>query len=80
MTEPCLILPDAILDDGVLRHLLDIHPDQIARARRSGELKYSRRGGRFFYVGQWVLDWLAGGVDQVAPGERQEAECQAVGQ
>jgi hypothetical protein len=72
MTEPCTIPPDAILDDSAVRHALGIHPDQLARARRRGGLRYSRRGGRNYYLGRWLLDWLTGDSAHAAGHERAE--------
>jgi hypothetical protein len=79
MTEPCLLSPDAIYDDLLLRQVLGLHLDQIARARRSGELRHSKRGGRYFYRGDWVIGWLTGDGDESTAGETQQVETLAVG-
>jgi len=31
----------------------------LDRARRAGELKFTRKGGRIHYLGAWILDWIA---------------------
>jgi hypothetical protein len=38
--------------------LLGLKPDHLGRARRNGELRFSRRGSKHFYIGSWVMDWL----------------------
>jgi hypothetical protein len=67
MDSPVQIPPDSILDDALIRQLLGIKADQLARARRAGELRFSRRGGRHFYIGKDVQQWIAGGADRDQP-------------
>lgn len=50
--------PEAIFDDASLCASLDLGAQTIARARRAGQLRYTRKGNRILYLGQWVLDWL----------------------
>ena len=52
--------PQTIFTDGGLRLLLGLPSATLARARREGRLRYTRRGKRIFYTGEWVLDWLVG--------------------
>lgn len=58
LLEPARIDPDGIYHDGQARLLLDLPGSTLARARREGTLKYSRRGGRILYQGAWLLAWL----------------------
>jgi hypothetical protein len=58
MIEPLRIDPQALYDDGTLRLTLGLTDAALARARRSGALRYSRCGLRTLYRGQWLLDWL----------------------
>ena len=58
MENSFLIEPDGIYDDGSLHLALGVTPATLARARRSGELRFSRKGKRTFYLGKWVLDWI----------------------
>jgi len=60
MTRPYAIDPAAFYDDATLHKELRIRFASLTRARESGELKYTRRGGRIMYLGRWVLDWLTG--------------------
>jgi hypothetical protein len=60
MVNPVCIDPAAVYDDGSLLLTLDIPAGTLARARRNGELRYTRQGRRTLYLGKWVLDWLEG--------------------
>jgi hypothetical protein len=60
MHEPVSIKPDAVYDDGALNLSLGLTPSTLAKARRSGELRFNRQGKRTLYLGQWVLNWLQG--------------------
>ena len=57
-TEPVTIDPGAVYTDAALRLALGLSYDALARARKSEGLRYTRRGGRFFYTGKAILDWL----------------------
>ena len=59
MHEPAKIDPTAVFDDGALHVLLGLTATSIAKARRTGNLRFSRKGQRILYLGQWVLDWIA---------------------
>jgi hypothetical protein len=50
--------PHAIYDDGALYCELGLTAATLARARRSGLLRYTRQGKRVLYLGEWVLEWL----------------------
>jgi hypothetical protein len=54
------IVPDAIYAEGELRLLLDLPSATLTRERRSGRLRSRRVGPRTYYLGRWVLEWLAG--------------------
>jgi len=34
----------------------------LSRARRDGELRFTRKGKRILYMGEWILDWLSADV------------------
>ena len=55
---PYTIDASCFYDDAMLRRNLGVRLAALVRARESGELRYTRRGGRILYFGQWVLDWL----------------------
>jgi hypothetical protein len=58
MIEPVLIEPEALYDDSALRLTLGVTSATLANARRTGMLRYSRRGKRTLYKGSWILAWL----------------------
>jgi hypothetical protein len=58
MQQKFSIAPDSVYDDGSLYLALGLTPATLAQARRSGTLRFSRKGKRTFYLGQWILDWL----------------------
>lgn len=58
MAETFAIDPDAIYDDGTLVLALGLTFATLGRARRAGELRYTRKGKRVLYRGQWLIDWL----------------------
>lgn len=58
MQQQVSIAPDDVLDDGALYLALGLTPATLSQARRSGALRFSRKGKRTFYLGQWVLDWI----------------------
>jgi hypothetical protein len=60
------ILADAIYDDRFL-YGLDLSAQTLARARRDGTLRYTRKGKRILYLGEWILAWLKN--ETVATGE-----------
>ena len=59
MHEPITVEPMALYDDGALHMLLGLTPASLAKARHGGALRYSRKGKRILYRGQWILDWIA---------------------
>jgi hypothetical protein len=65
LTEPVPIRvdPAAFYDDDRIFGLLGIHRKELARARRSGQLRFVRRGRRILYLGQSLLDWLTADLD-----------------
>jgi hypothetical protein len=50
--------PIRIYDDVALYDALGISSRTLSRARCRSELRFTRKGNRTLYVGQWVLDWL----------------------
>ncbi len=54
-----IIAPNGVYDDGVLVLGLGLTHATLARDRRGGLLRFTRKGKRTLYLGQWVLDWMA---------------------
>ncbi len=66
----CVIDPHAVYDVGGARAALRLNRTTIRREVREGRLRVSCRAGRYYILGQWLLDWLAAG-----PPPRQRAPC-----
>jgi hypothetical protein len=58
MSVGVLIHPRAVYDDASLYEALDVGAATLSKARTSGQLRFTRKGQRTFYLGQWILDWL----------------------
>lgn len=71
--SPPRIDPGAVYSDGDLRLMLGVSSAALARARRSGQLRYSRPGRSVLYRGQWVIDWLEGDANQRPQRHQEEA-------
>ncbi len=68
MIEPVSIDPEALYDDGSLRQALGLTDAALAKARRSGTLRYTRQGKRTLYLGKWILAWLESAAAPQAEG------------
>lgn len=58
MSGPYTIAADALYDDDALCKSLGLRRGSLDKARKSGDLKHTRRGGRVLYLGRWVQAWL----------------------
>ena len=50
--------PNSIYDDGALVLALGVTHATLARARRDGHLRFTRKGKRVLYLGHWITEWL----------------------
>jgi hypothetical protein len=57
---PFVIRPEGFYTDVMLTHDFGFQYAVIDRARKSGELRSTRRGGRVLFLGRWIIDWLIG--------------------
>jgi hypothetical protein len=69
MQQQVSIAPNGVYDDGALYMALGLTSATLAQARRSGNLRFSRKGKRTFYLGEWVLDWLKADSGKEVPHE-----------
>lgn len=60
MTAPATIQHDAYYDVDVIARELGLRANAVERARKSGELRSTKRGGRVLYRGSWIDSWLSG--------------------
>jgi hypothetical protein len=57
--QPVRIEPDAWYADADLRLILRLPGATLQRARKTGELRHTRRGITAWHRGAWVIDWLS---------------------
>ncbi len=66
MTDPANDVPEvrplAVYTLDSAAALLGLAPTCLPRAVRAGQLRVSRRGGRYFVLGKWLIEWLEGGT------------------
>jgi hypothetical protein len=72
-TTAISIDPTGIYDDALLCDLLGVSAQTLTRARRSGDLRHTRKGQRILYLGNWVLEWLQVDAHQDAAGGPSDA-------
>ena len=58
---PPVIELNAVFTRDSLRAALGLREYTIKREIREGRLRGSKRAGRHFFLGEWVLEWLRGG-------------------
>jgi hypothetical protein len=58
MPDTITIQPTGIYATHDLCAMLDVSPQTVADARRTGALRFVRRGRRVIFLGEWVLCWL----------------------
>ena len=69
MVRSAVIEPRAYYDDGLIYQSLQISPSTLAKARKCGALRFTRKGQRTLYLGQWLLDWLNTDAGQTGEGD-----------
>src|SRR4051812_4101706 len=58
---PATIVPTMIMSVVDATALLGLPANCLPREIRKRRLRASRRGGCYWLLGQWLLDWIAGG-------------------
>jgi hypothetical protein len=58
--RPHVIHPDAVYTLASLRQL-HVTASLIRSERRAGRFRLARRGGRYYVLGRWILEWLESG-------------------
>jgi hypothetical protein len=74
MAGTILIEPNGVYDDGALVLALGLTFEALARARKEKVLRFTRKGKRTLYMGQWVLEWLADEPHAKTPRQRLRKE------
>lgn len=61
MNAPHVIQSQAVYDREAARIALGLTKTTLARELRLGRLRCSKRAGRYYILGDWLLEWLANG-------------------
>jgi hypothetical protein len=61
MKLPHEIRPNAVYDGVSARVALSLTKNTLAREIRLGRLRVARRAGRYWILGEWILEWLRAG-------------------
>ena len=75
MLDHLPIDPNGIYYDGTLVLALDLTHAALNRARRSGQLRFTRQGRRILYRGKWIIDWLEQSAQVGRKGAAEEAQA-----
>jgi hypothetical protein len=60
-SEPAIIHPTGVYQVVHVRAMLGLRQSSLRREIREGRLRVNKRCGKYFFLGQQLLDWLAGG-------------------
>jgi hypothetical protein len=61
VTPVHVIMPTAVYTADQAQRILRLRPSTIRREVREGRLRVSRRGGRYYLLGEWLIEWLRAG-------------------
>jgi hypothetical protein len=61
LSQPHVVCPTTIYSAPQLRAALGLRSSTLRREIRLGNLRVSKRAGRYFFLGAWVLQWLEAG-------------------
>ena len=61
MKAPFEIDPDGVYTPAIISERLGLTKGTLPREIRLRRLRVSKRAGRYFLLGVWVLEWLRGG-------------------
>jgi hypothetical protein len=67
-SAPHVIDPYGVYSLAAAIAALGLRRSTIRRELRLGHLTVSKRAGKYFILGQWLIDWIEGGV--VRPQQR----------
>jgi len=56
-----IIMRNAVYDLETARSALGLSKNTLNREVRLGRLRVSKRAGKYFMLGEWLLDWLRAG-------------------
>lgn len=63
------VRPEAFYAEEVVRERLGLSESTLASARKSGALRYAKRGHRVLIRGDWLRAWLEADADREPEGQ-----------
>jgi hypothetical protein len=77
MKFPCEITPGHVYDLQSVRAALGLPKSTLPREIRLGRLRVSKRAGRYFILGEWLMEWLRDGevCNRVRAGQTIRQTC-----
>lgn len=58
---PHVIHPDAVYLREDFRRVFQVRASTLRREVREGRLRISKRAGRYYLLGRWIIEWLEAG-------------------
>jgi hypothetical protein len=58
---PAVIAPTGVYTAPQVRVMLGLRQSSLRREIREGRLRVNKRCGKYFFLGEQLLDWLRGG-------------------
>jgi Helix-turn-helix domain len=75
LPAPHVVDPNGIYLVQTFEKLLHLKRSTVRREVREGRLRVSKRSGRYYLLGRWILEWLESGE---VHGKRRQAEDEVV--
>jgi hypothetical protein len=67
-----VVEPHGVYRPETLRAALGLSASTVRREVRLGRLKVARRGGKYYLLGRWILEWVEGGLVERRPTAAQK--------
>jgi hypothetical protein len=67
--QPLVIEPHRVFTAEEFRVAFGLRKSTLRREVREGRLHVAKRGGKYFILGEWVLEWLRAGEVRPAAGK-----------
>jgi hypothetical protein len=64
LSQPHVIMPTAVYTVEEALATLKLRQSTIRREVRARRLRISKRAGRYYLLGEWILEWLRAGEVQ----------------
>jgi Helix-turn-helix domain len=72
---PHVIQETAVYSVEEAQAALRLRPSTIRRELREGRLRVAKRAGRYYLLGEWLMEWLRAGEVRRAPACKREDQA-----